>query len=60
MSKIKGQNRKKDMGTWNRLTAIRREEDREDWMKESGMLWKSHTQGAKEPHVACEPQFANH
>ncbi|KAK1335127.1 hypothetical protein QTO34_004707 [Cnephaeus nilssonii] len=25
-----------------------------------GILWKSHTQGAKEPHVAREPQFADH
>nr|KAF6302542.1 hypothetical protein mPipKuh1_009297 [Pipistrellus kuhlii] len=25
-----------------------------------GILWKSHTQGAKEPHVAPEPQFVDH
>ena len=25
-----------------------------------GILWKSHTQGAKELHVACELQFADH
>ncbi|KAK1336547.1 hypothetical protein QTO34_002578 [Cnephaeus nilssonii] len=25
-----------------------------------GILWKSHTQGAKEPHVARKPQFADH
>ncbi|KAK1341522.1 hypothetical protein QTO34_017937 [Cnephaeus nilssonii] len=25
-----------------------------------GILWKSHTEGAKEPHVAREPQFADH
>ncbi|KAK1336565.1 hypothetical protein QTO34_002597 [Cnephaeus nilssonii] len=25
-----------------------------------GILWKSHTQGAKEPHVARELQFADH
>nr|KAF6266960.1 hypothetical protein mMyoMyo1_011849 [Myotis myotis] len=30
------------------------------YVRPRGILWKSHTQGAKEPPVALEPQFAAH